>query len=614
MPRLLRFHSLPPPLQETLVSPNPPFLSLPPRSSSSPAPSSAHRVRRTLSTPSKPHSAPNLRRLTSRIVDLTRRRQLDQIFEEVEVAKERYGEMNTIVMNAVMEACVHCGDVDSAIRIFDEMSKRANGGVDSVSFGILLKGLGKARMVDEAFHILESVDLGTAARNPRLSPQVIYGLLNAILEAGDMRRANALVARCRHVLHQEGNPVLLYNLLMKGYINTNFPLGALTVRDEILRQGLKPDILTYNTLVSACVRSGEIDKAIQLLAEMKEEARKYNSYELLPDAVTYTTLLKGLGNGKDLLSVVKIVVEMKSSLLTIDRTAYTAMIDALLACGSIKCALCIFGELIKQAGRNNNLRPKPHLYLSMMRAFAIIGDFDMVKRLHLRMWPDSVESIPFSAQAEADELLMEAAINDNQVDLARELLSNIIKKREIFTWTSRGGMVAVRVEALSGFTNSILTPCVLPQVLVNDPVEKHMIPFEKANPLPASSSLNEVVMRFFKEPAVPVIDDWGSCVGIVHRCDCIKLDAPLSTVMRGPPPCVTALTSVGRVIDLILEKKYEIIVVVRNSNVYESSYSSSSRPLGVFSLARLLKSAIGASEMQDAIVSKIFDQQKVRSM
>lgn len=106
---------------------------------------------------------------------------------------------------------------------------------------------------------------------------------------------------------------------------------------------------------------------------------------------------------------------MKSSLISIDRTAYTAMADAFLACGSIDGALCIFGELIKQAGSNNDLRPKPHLYLSIMRAFASIGDFDMVKRLNKRMWPDSVGSISSSAKQEAVELLMEAAINNNQM-------------------------------------------------------------------------------------------------------------------------------------------------------------------------------------------------------
>ena len=46
-------------------------------------------------------------------------------------------------------------------------------------------------------------------------------------------------------------------------------------------------------------------------------------------------MLQGLGNSQDLYSVLKIVVEMKSSLVSIDRTAYTAMADAFLACGSI---------------------------------------------------------------------------------------------------------------------------------------------------------------------------------------------------------------------------------------------------------------------------------------
>jgi pentatricopeptide repeat protein len=62
-----------------------------------------------------------------------------QIFEEIDLAKRRYGKLNTIVMNAVLEACVHCGDVDSALKMFDEMSKPDGCGVDSVTYGTLLK-------------------------------------------------------------------------------------------------------------------------------------------------------------------------------------------------------------------------------------------------------------------------------------------------------------------------------------------------------------------------------------------------------------------------------------------------------------------------------------------
>ena len=60
---------------------------------------------------------------------------------EVEVARRQFGKLNTIVMNAVLEACVRCGDIDSAIRIFVEMKKGDGCGVDTVTYATLLKVL-----------------------------------------------------------------------------------------------------------------------------------------------------------------------------------------------------------------------------------------------------------------------------------------------------------------------------------------------------------------------------------------------------------------------------------------------------------------------------------------
>ncbi|XP_040363740.1 pentatricopeptide repeat-containing protein At5g10690 isoform X2 [Rosa chinensis] len=575
-------------------------------------------IRRCRITTASPRKS-NLKRLTSRVVQLTRRRQLHQIMEEIEIARERYGKLNTIVMNAVVEACVHCGDIDSALKVFDEMSKPGSCGVDTVTYATLLKvlflfflflnldamdlimcfvikGLGGARRIDEAFEVLESVERGVAVGSPKLSAPLIFGLLNALVEAGDLRRANGLLARYGFLLREGGSLSLrVYNLLMKGCINSGLPQGAIDMHNELIRLGLKPDRLTYNTLISACVKAGKLDAAMQYFEEMKDEAQKFSDAGLFPDVITYSTLLKGFGDSKDILMVHKIVSEMKTYIgLFIDRTAYTAAVDALLNCDAIKGALCIFGELLKQAGGNPELRPKPHLYLSLMRAFAVRGDYDTVNSLHKHMWLDTAGTIYPMIHEEADHLVMESALNDGQVDLAKNYLGTIITRWKRIAWTSRGGMVALRTEALLGNTKSILTPYLLPQVLASDPIESVMMPFEAARPLLGTVKLSEVAMRFFRDSAVPIIDDWGNCIGVLHREDCTELDAPLSSMMRSPPPCAVTTTSIGHVVDLIVKHRFKMVVVVNHSSLFGGT--ANLRAVGVFTAEQLCKLVTPVSE------------------
>lgn len=65
------------------------------------------------------------------------------------------------------------------------------------------------------------------------------------------------------------------------------------------------------------------------------------------------------------------------------------------------------------------------------------------------------------------------------------------------------------------------------------------------------------------------------------------MNASLSTMMRSPPPTVTTTTSVGHVVDLILEKGYPMVIVVKYSGSYGTTYSS--RAVGVFTLQQLYR-------------------------
>ncbi|CAM6086271.1 unnamed protein product [Calypogeia fissa] len=172
-------------------------------------------------------------------------------------------------MNAVVKACVQCNDIKRAITVYQEMLQPDSCGVDNITYGILLKGLGEALRLDDVFELLEEIEAGTAPGNPVLSDVHLNTLVNACVEAGDSLRARGALLRYRLSVQGSRPSILTYNLLIKGFARSDNPLEALKVREEMINNELQPQRLTYNTLIFACVRGGDMEKALELFKEMK---------------------------------------------------------------------------------------------------------------------------------------------------------------------------------------------------------------------------------------------------------------------------------------------------------------------------------------------------------
>ena len=88
------------------------------------------------------------------------------------------------------------------------------------------------------------------------------------------------------LVNRKNSHVQEFNSLISEFAShKHFDMALLTF-ESLLKKKLKPTVVTYASLMNACVRCGEIEKAITYHDEMISEG-------IQPNEVTYTTLIKG---------------------------------------------------------------------------------------------------------------------------------------------------------------------------------------------------------------------------------------------------------------------------------------------------------------------------------
>jgi pentatricopeptide repeat protein len=274
-----------------------------------------------------------------------------QVFRRLESS----GTPCLLVYNALLDACVQCGRVSTALTHFKEM--KSQGLVDVVSYNTLLKAYLRTGQLSKARNLLTEM-----AEDGIESNQVTYNeMLNAFVGVKDRKGMWALVAD----MAKSG--------MRPNSVTCSIILKSLTAHSAVadVKQAMElidsmqedMDEVLFASVIEACVRVGQLDL---LSAKLQQYAAKGGLAGL--SAPTYGSMIKAYGRARDIERVRELWAEMRRRLVRPTSITLGCMVDALVCNGLPDEAHELVSEIAVDASTRDILNTV--VYSTLLKGFA----------------------------------------------------------------------------------------------------------------------------------------------------------------------------------------------------------------------------------------------------
>ncbi|KAL1221462.1 Small ribosomal subunit protein mS78 (rPPR3a) [Cardamine amara subsp. amara] len=158
--------------------------------------------------------------------------------------------------------------------------------------------------------------------------------------------------------------IVSYNTLIKALCEKDSLSEAVALLGEIEKKGLKPDIVTFNTVLLSSYLKGEFELGEEIWAKMVEK-------NVLIDIRTYNARLLGLANKVKSKELVNLFEELKASGIKPDVFSFNAMIR-----GSINEVKMDEAESWYREIEKHGYRPDKATFALLLPAMCKAGDFE----------------------------------------------------------------------------------------------------------------------------------------------------------------------------------------------------------------------------------------------
>ncbi|XP_050920345.1 pentatricopeptide repeat-containing protein At5g18475 [Lathyrus oleraceus] len=258
---------------------------------------------------------------------------------------------DTVTYTSLINFFFRNGQIDEAIELLKEM-KENECEADTVTFNVILGGLCREGRFDGALDTIEKL--------PHQGVYLNKGSYKILLELGLEDCVDEIDAQrlFGYALYEDGkNTKLSYPLenfdsnsaLVDGLCKAGKPEDAKGVLAEMKNFGLKPDTVTYTSLINFFFRNGQIDEAIELLKEMKEN-------ECEADTVTFNVILGGLCREGRFDGALDTIEKLPHQGVYLNKGSYKILLElGLEDCVDEIDAQRVFGYALYENGKNTKL-------------------------------------------------------------------------------------------------------------------------------------------------------------------------------------------------------------------------------------------------------------------
>lgn len=204
-----------------------------------------------------------------------------------------------------------------------------------------------------------------------------------------------------------------YTILISGWARLCNSERALNLFEEMVRQGIKPDLPCYNAVIAALCRAGLFETANGWLTDMR------CVHKIEPNAATYSAFVQAATEAKDLNSSIKVLDRMKRDGLTPNVFTYNTIIKLLCELERVDEAYELLDEMLLRG-----TEPDIRSFNTILAVHCKLKECNKALRLLERM--DNESCLP---DRHTYNMLLKMLLGVGRIDRAKEVWEGMEKRR-----------------------------------------------------------------------------------------------------------------------------------------------------------------------------------------